>query len=118
MAVLVTAIHVATHNFALPNFHVFLHEQWDKAGKSIGLHVDVDARDEPGHDDLGRWSPLAIPSAPCSLLKFDSVILRRRLRCDGVHADECAETSASTPMHAPMLLLGHRKHEADCRVYR
>ncbi len=72
---------VAPHNFALPNFHVFLHEQWDKAGKSIGLHVDVDARDDPrvkpggGHDDLGRWSLLATPSAPCSLHEFDSVIL-------------------------------------------
>ncbi|MGO9741534.1 MAG: hypothetical protein ACLPN5_08490 [Roseiarcus sp.] len=85
MAVLVTAIHVAPRNFALQNFHVFSHERWDKSGKSIGLHIDVDARDDPrvkpggGHDDLGRWSLLTIPAAPCSLLEFESIILRRRL---------------------------------------
>ncbi len=54
MAGLVPAIHVAPCGLALQNFDKFLHERPNKIGKPIRLHIDVDARDELGHDDAGH----------------------------------------------------------------
>ncbi len=56
MAGLVPAIHAAPWGFALQNFDEFLHERPNKISKPIRLHNDVDARDEPGHDDGPRRS--------------------------------------------------------------
>ncbi len=125
MAGLVPAIHVAPRNLALQNFHVFMHERWDKAGKSIALHNVVDARDEPGQDDLGRWSLLAIPSAPCSLLEFDSVILRRRLTANVIVSVAALFTSGPwfgrlekiRPIFLPVLWdLSRQKRPASTRA--